>query len=340
MKKSILLFAAFLFLFPLVGTTFAGIPGATDKVRGASLLVPFFEVGIAPATNPQDTLLVVVNTRAQSSAIHYHVWDIDGNATNLHGDVTMGPKETWSASMGDLISMASSADKDQLIDGAFYHGFVTIDLVTSTTPLDPTNSSFPFENVNCLEGFIYYVRLLQGSSNGLDMIPLEYVSSSLDSYLKDFYQNSDRREEIDADARACAQTLIEGGTCSNNAEIDRMDFRVFLDPAMSGGSRIIIFTWDPAYTEGPSKWCDTHSCDSTYTYRRYDEAGNEVYNTTVRLDHVFNVIDVSGIENGWVSIWNIAAPWAFQIYGFSFNSATSASMSTNWDAIFPSYIIP
>ncbi len=70
MKKAILLFVAFLFLFPLVGTTFAGIPGATDKVRAASLIVPFFEVGVVPATNPQDTIMLVNYTSTHNRIIH------------------------------------------------------------------------------------------------------------------------------------------------------------------------------------------------------------------------------------------------------------------------------
>ena len=98
--------------------------------------------------------------------------------------------------------------------------------------------------------------------------------------------------------------------------------------------------WDAAITEGVSIYCDTNPCASAYTYLRYDEAGNEEEDTTIRLDHVVNVIDVSGTENGWVSIWNIPAPSWFNVYGFSFNSASSGSMSTNWDAIFPAYIIP
>ena len=348
MKKSILFLSVVLFLLPLAGTTFAGIPGATDKVTGASLLVPFFEVGIDKGQNPQDTLLTVVNTSSASSTIHYHVWDIDGNATDLFGNAELIALETWGVAMGDIIATASTETKNQLAAGTsgFYRGFVTIDLVSYSTRRDPTNSSFPFENSNCLEGFIYYVRLLQGSANGIDMIPLEYLSSSLDEYLSGFYRHvggngGGDREAITCDARLCAQTIIEGGICEGNWEIDRMDFRVFLDPAISGGSRIIIFMWDPDETESVSIYCDTTIlCDSEYIYRRYDEAGNVEQDTTIRLDHMVNAIDVSGTENGWVSIWNIANPTYFQVYGFSFNSASSSSISTNWDAIFPAYIIP
>jgi hypothetical protein len=185
MKKSILLFAAFLFLFPLVDTTFAGIPGATDKVRVASLIVPFFEAGVAPATNPQDTILVVTSTSALTRIIHYHVWNIDGEASLLNANITLDPRETWSATMGDLISSASATTKTLLTDGTsgFYRGFVTIDIVTAATSLDPTEGGYPFRNANFLEGYIYYARILQGSVTGLDMIPIEYVGSTPNVYL-------------------------------------------------------------------------------------------------------------------------------------------------------------
>lgn len=340
MKKSILLLAAILFLVPLSSTTLAGIPGATDKVPAATLLVPFFEVGISSA---QDTILVVNDVSFETSIIHYEVWDIDGNNTDeLWGNVTLGPFETWSISMADLISGASAATRSQLTDGSYYHGFVTIDRVTSSTGLWPTSSGYPFSDGNYLDGYIYYVRLLEGSSNGLTMVPIEAVSSSLDPDLRDFYQNSDSREEIDSDARACAEDLINGGTCTNEEYVWEIHSRVFLDPSMSAQSRIIVFAWDADRTGGPSDFCsESGECPTTYDYRRYDEAGNLEEATSVSLDHVVNVIDVSGTENGWVSIWDVPSTVGnsdFSMFAFSFNSASSFSISTNWDAIFESYL--
>jgi len=340
--KKIVLLTALLVLFPLAGTTFAGIPGATDRVPAATLLVPFFEVGISSA---QDTLLVVNDVSFDSSTtIHYEVWDIDGSPAEIWGNVTLGPAKTWSVSMGDLISAASSASKTQLTDGAFYHGFVTIDRVTSSTDYYPTDSAYPFSNYNYLDGYIYYVRLLEGSSNGLSMVPIEYVGSSVDHDLRDFYQNSDGREEIDSDGRVCASNLINGGTCTTHDYIFEIHSRVFLLPSMSAASRIIVFTWEPGRTGGPSQFCSTSGlCDTTYTYERYDEAGNTEQATTISLNHVVNVINVTGTENGWVSIWDVPSTVGdtdFQIYAFSFNSASSSTISTNWDAIFESYIWP
>jgi hypothetical protein len=116
-------------------------------------------------------------------------------------------------------------------------------------------------------------------------------------------------------------------------------------PALNGKSRIIVFAWNPFMTGGPSDYCDTAACASTYTYRRYDEGGNLEQNTTIRLDDVVNIIEVSGNENGWVSIWNISQPLTvpgpgFQIYPFTFNSAQPGSISANWDEIFENSHLP
>jgi hypothetical protein len=97
---------------------------------------------------------------------------------------------------------------------------------------------------------------------------------------------------------------------------------------------------------GPSLICQVNpppgtSCSSLYPYKRYDEAGNILQDTFLRLDHVVNIINVSGTQNGWVSIWNIPSCLIDNhIYSFGFNSAKPGSISANWDAIFESYIVP
>jgi hypothetical protein len=272
MKKSILSLVAVLFLFSLAGTTFAGIPGATDKVRAASLIVPFFEVGI---NKQQDTLLAVFNTSTSTATLHYHVWDIDGNATDIFDNPALTALQSWSISMKTLIATASTATKNQLTDGTtgFYRGFVTIDLVTGSTTLAPTEPYFPFADFNVLEGVIYYVRLADGKASGLDMIPLEYFSSTTDSVFVNFYRNSDGREAIDNNARKCAETkTVSGGLCINDPQTDRMDFRVFKASDISGATRLIIFAWWPDNPGGLSTYCDVpgNSCSSNYPYKRYE----------------------------------------------------------------------
>jgi hypothetical protein len=336
MKKIIVLAIACLFLFPITDTAFsAGIPGATNKSWSATLLVPFFEVGIDETADPMDTLLVV--TTINSRIIHYHVWDIDGNPTELMGNVDLAMLESWSVSMRTLISGASAATKTELTQGDYYRGFVTIDVVTETTTTYPTDSSYPFGTSNELEGYIYYVRLTQGSSNGIDMIPIEYVGSSVNQNLRDFYQ-TDGREEIDGYARKCLESMSQGGTCdfvAGSVQVG-IDSRVFLDPALSASSRIIVFTWIPQLIGGPSIYCETAGCATSYAYWRMNEAGTPLVVTSIALNHVVNVIDVSGEENGWVEIGNV--PGEFQILAFSFNSASPPSFSANWDAIFESFL--
>lgn len=316
-----------------------GTGGTTNKAHAASLIVPFFEVGINSAKEPLDTLLVV--TSMLGKRFHLHVWDIDGNPTTLVRNVNLSTWETWSGSMRDLIESASTTTRSALTQGKYYRGFVTIDVVSESTSLNPTESSYPFDDDNDLIGFIYYVRLSEGSSNGIDMIPLEYVGSSVNTYLKDPYQTGDGREEIDGRARQCLQNLSMGQGCTSTSVEDAVvgiDSRVYLAPSLNGESRIIVFTWIPGTTEGPSVYCESQSCATSYAYWRLNESGTPVETTTTTLDHVVNVINVSGEENGWVQIGNV--PNMFQIFAFSFNSANPSDASKNWDAIFESYLYP
>jgi hypothetical protein len=349
MKKAVFA-VGFLVVLLVTGVALAGIPGTLDKTPAATLIVPFFEVGIDSSTHPQDTFAIVYNRATTSSKIHYHVWDKDGNATDLYGEQDLPGNKTWAASMRDLIDGATAAVQTALDDGGdYYRGFVTIDLVTADTTKNQTESGYPFatgSSSNVLEGFIYYVRLAEGSSNSMSMIPVNWVDSTADSYLYGLYRNdqTDEREEFDAAARGCAEFLASGGAaaCSSDTEIARVDSRVYLDQTYSATTRIIIFTWNPLVIGGPSLYCDTHSCDSDYDYKQYDASGNLVTDITVRLPSVVNVLSVSGTTNGLVSIQGIAdEPHHFMVYGFSItNASPSSGASANWDAILPSYIEP
>ncbi len=342
MKKLLLTLVLAALIAP--GTLLA-IPGTPDRVPGASLIVPFFETGINSSINPHDTLLAVNNQSNTTRLIHYHVFDIDGNPTTIRGNISLSGSASWTAAMRDLISGASASAKTQLTQGAFYRGFVTIDGVSAATTLDPTNFSFPFLFTNFLEGYIYYTRLSEGSANGISMVPLEVVPTSLDGLLKDFY-SSGRREEIDAPARLCADQIIAGTVpCTGNADnvINRIQLRQFGSTPLAGRSRLVVFTWNTHRTEGPSKRCQAlGTCAEAYPYKRYREDGTLVADLTFRFDHVVNLIDISGTpDSGWVSIWNIPDPdndW--QVYAYSFNSAKPGSSSLNWDALFEGFIVP
>lgn len=338
----------FLLLALILAVPAMAVPGATDRVPAASLLVPFFETGINSATHPHDTLMVVTNWRVDNRTFHYHVWDIDGNPTGLNGNVTLGPLGSWSAAMRDLLAGASAGVRTQLTQGPFFRGFVTIDAVTAATSLIPRSASFPFSNDNVLEGFIYYTRLSQGSANGLAMVALESVPDTANSFLRGFYSGADNREEIDPTGRRCAKALAEAADpdcASLDGPLARIHLRVFRSTPLNGASRAVVFTWAPSITGGPSEYCDipANSCDSAYTFRQYNEAGTIVQTSTIRLNHVVNVIDnvsLQGNQSGWISIFNIPNILLdLQVYGFSFNTANPAgNPNLTWDAIFEAYI--
>ena len=347
MKRTVcgLIISMILFWLSSVGFA-AGIPGATDKVSAATLLVPFFEVGVDSATHPHDTLLVV--WAVGDARIHYHVWDVDGNPLELYGNQNLLDTQSWNTSVRGLLGSASAAVKTALTDptGNYYRGFITIDVVTEDTTKNPMEGGYPLGADNRLEGWIYYVRLAEGSSNSMAMIPIEEVGASVDHFMRGFYHEYDGREEIDVDARACAGALAIGeGTCVRKGELHSIRSRIFLDDSsLNASTRIVLFYWNPGTEQGLSPYCDgVGACDATATYNRYNESGTRVQqDTTFRLDHVVNVIDVAGTENGFVSIRAIdAGNGDWQAYAFSItNVQPTSGASANWDAILESYINP
>lgn len=347
MKKLMLLSVGVLLVLSLSATQapgFNGVPGATDKVPAATLICPFFEVGIDGTGQGEDTILMVTNTSSSNRKFHYHVWDRDGKVTDLEGNVDIVSRGMWVMPMKTLMASASAAVKSDLTVGNFYQGFMTIDMVSADTHDDPTQAAYPFSNNDYLEGYIYYVNLSEGMANGIDMIPLEYVSGVADPSLIDFYGNSDGREQIDSDARECASALIDGVACTSNDFIDYVDSRVYLTPP-NGSSRIVIFTWSPGLTIGPSTWCAANGCTEDLPYKQYNQSGTLVspVTETIQLTHVVNVIDidVTGTENGWVRIEDIPSGIAnYQVFSFVFNNEQSDTASLNWVAILESYIRP
>ena len=324
----------------------AGVPGIPDRVPAATLIVPFFEVGVNATAHPEDTLLVISNNFTTTNYIHYHVWTIDGEATDLNGNFELEGAHSEDFSMRALIEAASQGVKDDLlVNSDYYRGFVTFDLVSSPTSDPPTASGYPFTNSNYLTGYIYYTRLTEGSSNGLSMIPLEYVGSSVHSRLRDFYMNSDRREEIGGDARACAENSVNGGTCSAHSTLSRIYGRIFTNSSINAKTRFILFSWYPGFIGGPSVYCDSHSCSSVFSYYHYGADGSVVESdTTKRFDHVINIMEFTGDDGGFISVWDLENADVFQTYAFSINSANPSELvngfKVSWDAIFEAFLIP
>lgn len=335
-------------LLVLLPSTVRAIPGATDHIRAASLLVPYFQTGINVMTHPNDTLLAVNNELNSDRLFHVQVWDRDGNAVDISTNVLLHAYQTWDVAMRDVFNTAPPAALSALTVGDFYIGFITIDTVTTATTLNPRDAAFPFSDVNALEGYIYYTRLSEGSANGLAMVPLEAVSSGVDYYLKDFYHGGSR-EEIDGDARLCADQLANGispCTGDTNDVLDRIHFRQFGYGPFNGTTRLIVFTWDTFVSgfTGPSVYCDANpvECSSNYPFKVYRPDGSLAVDTTTRLNHVVNIFDLTLPTSGWASIWNIPEiGHDTQVYAFSLNSAKpAANPNLNWDAIFEAYIQP
>lgn len=317
----------------------AGIWGTPDAVPAATLIVPFFEVGVNQATHVQNTNIQVY--ARNSTTIHWEVWNIDGEASDsLYGNVELSSAETWSLSLASLLSSATPSDQALLNEGDFYRGFMTIDVVTEATDSTPFAMGYPFGTTNDILGTIYYLRLSEGSSNGLPMIALEHTADAgVPIWLEGFYGN-DHREEIDDQARTCAATLTQAaGACGGtDGQISGIRARVFRSAPLSGTTRVIVFAWTTTrHNEGgPSAICDDiGGCATSYSFDQFRENGTIANSGTLALPHVVNVIPTVGDNPGEFLIQNIEDPdGSMQIYAFSFNSASPAgNPNINWDAI-------
>lgn len=330
MKKIWSAVTLLLFMALSYGTAGA-VYGIPDQIPSATLIVPLMEKGISTS---HATNTVVVNT-CSPVTVHYEVWDIDGNLTDIFGNVTI--TGSWVSDFGSFLASATPAQRTQLTDGSFYHGFMTIDVVSAPTNLSPLSPFYPFSSANCLTGFTYYVRLLEGSANGIPMVHIEGgVSSGLSSNVRGFYQSGDDREEIDNHARVYAQRATAGLSIIDdpNGVLDHIINRVFL--AGNGESRIMIWAW------GSPRWGNNVSPSAVggvFPYWHFDEAGNLILNTTVSLPHIVNIFNVPGDQNGDVWISNL--PEDFNVFAFTFNSAFyTLNPALTWDVMFESTIIP
>jgi hypothetical protein len=308
--------------------------GIPDNVHSATLVVPLMEKGISSV---HDTLTVVDSICVGDKTIHWQVWDINGNATSLKGNVTFSG--SWVSSFSAILGGSPPAE---LVDGSFYRGFMTIDIVTASTSLLPTDGAYPFSSQNCLTGWTYYVRLLEGAANGIPMIHIEAgLGGSVNDNLKGFYGFDDGREEIDNNSRYGARLLsheqppLPVTGVDPNQKTDYVLSRVYNQG--NGESRIVLWAWAPAGHGTTAKPSD-FPAGGAFQYWHFNEAGVQIANTTVALNHIVNVINVPGDTNGQVWITNI--PDNFNVYAFSFNAANfSGNPDITWEAMFESTII-
>lgn len=333
MKAKLIIALIFCLFILLTHSKVEAVNGIPDQVQSATLIVPLMEKGISSVHN---TLIAVNSVCAGAQTIHWQLWDIDGNSSNIYGNVTF--TGSWVSDFGTILASATPTQLAQLTDGAFYRGFLTIDRVTSSTNMLPTNAAYPFSGTNCLTGFIYYVRLLEGAANGIPMVHIEGgLSGSLHENVRGFYQMTDDREEIDNHSRYYAYLTTNGLAVVDDPD-DLLNYiisRVYLSPP-NGTSRIVVWAWAPAQygtTTAPG------DIGGPFAYQHFDEAGSLVLNTTVSLNHIVNVIDVSGTASGVVWINNI--PENFDVYAFSFNSSNyTLNSALTWEAMFESTILP
>jgi len=323
-------------LFVLVAFSYGvseAVVGIPDVTNSATLVVPLMEAGISTVEN---TLTVVNSVCLNDFSIHWEIWDIDGNNINLFGNVDLSDGKTWASDFKTLLSGASAGQLSALTEGSFYRGFMTIDAVTSSTLLTPLDVGYPFFSFNCLTGQTYYVRLLEGAANGIPMVHIEGGVTNPDIFAVGFYTGVDDREEIDNYARYTTELVSNGQAAATdpNGVIDFTIHRVFLSG--NGESRIVLWAWSP---QGHGATITPQAVKgSPFTYWHFAEDGSQVANTTVNLNHMVNVINVSGDANG--TVWINDIPNNFHTYAFSFNSAEyTADPSLTWEAMFESTVI-
>lgn len=337
--KRVLVAATFCFLTVILCTPSGAVIGIPDQVTAATVIVPFIDVGVDSVANPNDTHAVLFNWRFYPVIVHYEVWSMNGQNASIWGNFTINSGQSVPISLRGLINSASSASRDILrvntIWGQFYWGFMTFDVVTASTSMMPIDASYPFSSDNALEGYIYYNRLTAGSANGIPMVHIEATSVS-DYRLHGFYQYSDNREEIDADARYSAENMTRGGGPATNPgnSIYRTHMRIFASAAASGLTKLIIFT----FPEEGHCLGDTSCGPGSVTVHRICEDGSDT-SFALPLNSVVNVFKQDNTCNGMFSLWDIPSGW--EVYAFSINSANPpGDPYLTWDAIFPAAIIP
>lgn len=332
----------------LVCSPASAIWGTPDQVPAATVIAPFLEAGIEFATHPEDTLTAVY-TRSGTLTVHWIIWTIDG-VPAIAGNREIDAAATWGQSFRNTLSQATPDQRAMLVDGAHYRGFMTVDVVTEPTDETPFSAAYPFGDTNGLIGASYFVRLQQGSANGVAMVPIEAVSPSANAFLSGFYTGAtnDRREEIDGNARDCIRLMGRGETCSvanvnPSGGVHRMRARVWQNSGpLDITSRLIVFAWNTARpgAGGPSAVCDVLGCNADYVLTRTREDGTILAPQPVRLDHVVNVLDITGSDGvGEVLLGPIVDPDdSTQVFGFVFNRAQPEGTGQNWDAVFEANI--
>lgn len=359
--------SSFVVLFGLAASPAAGLGvlGSADRVPAATLLVPFVEVGATAAGGSQDTRMVVYNTAPYDVLVRYQLWNVHGVAVpGVAGNVELASGATWSDSARRLVEAATEADRALLLDGDFFRGFATIDVVEAEAELTPLDFDYPFSYDNRLLGYVYYTRLEEGSANGLAMVAIESVpfgitSNDVPIAVTGFYGEllcvilcapdfgQGRREQLGLQGRACAAEASHGGVegsggCQGPGIPGAiLRSRLFASDALVASSRTIVFSWLPGWQDGaPTPGCERNSshldCETDFAYVRRREDGTIAESGRLELPRVVNVIESTGdARPGELLIEVAPSDLPIQWYVFSFNSAQPPGQpDVHWDAIF------
>ena len=371
MKKGLAALAAACFLFVGTGKAQAVI-GIPDDVPGSTLLFPFFRVNPdRTANNALDTLIVITNTENRDQNVHVTIWTHDSQHV-FDFPIQLTPHDVFSCSLYDIIvgsgctsegiSPAPPSVAAALEFNNELAGYVTADLVTGQTLLDPVENNFtyPFGNRNSLVGYEYIVNLPAGSSTGMNAVSIESlfpqgghpvggiantpVANSLQFGSHGFYNDS-----FTATTPPCVPTdfgttpITLGNTQRDCLErIDGYNGLLTQTGATSDADSwdlIVRYFTASALNLRTGLWLWKESVSNINpTVSVYDEEENGVSVRLLLPDEV-NFVDVNdivtpGVNGGW---FRVPLPSHEQSTAFSLQLANDQAATLRWDAIFPAH---
>jgi len=357
MKKGLAALAAACFLF--VGTGKAqAVVGIPDDVPGSSLLFPFFKVNPnrGPIAGSLDTLFVITNTSSVDPLfVHISIWSVrsqhvyDFNITLTHHDV-------FSCSLYDIllgpgctsegVAQAPPIAAERLeVDPDLLAGYITADVVTSSTSLLPDNPVYPFGPYNVLIGHEYVVDLPRGSATGLNAVSVENTVPTVGHPVRPGYTfstgfyTSDALERFSGWNGDSAQTNSGG----DSDEFD-MIVRYFTASALEGQTEIWLWkecnnsdnvNLEPSFGDTDSTEC---GISSTLNVAVWDEEEN-VHSITFNFPDEVNFVDVApfvnpGANGGWL---RLPVDPEVQATAYSLQNAGVSNILLRWDAVFPAH---
>jgi hypothetical protein len=357
-KKGLAALAAACFLFGGTGKAQA-VVGIPDDVPGNSLLFPFFKVNPnrGPITGSLDTLFVITNTSSVDELIvHISVWSVRSEHV-YDFSVTLTHHDVFSCSLYDIlfatdgcasegVAQAPPIAAERLqVDPTLLAGYITADVVTSSTSLVPEDPTYPMGSSNILVGHEYVVDLPRGSATGLNAVSVEHTAPTVGqgvrpgyAFTKGFYA-SDSLERFSGWNGDSAQTNSGG----DSTELD-MIVRYFNASALEGETEIWLWKecndGDDVNLEPGFGDVDVTECDisSSLDVAVYDEDEN-AFSVTFNFPDEVNFVDTrqyvnSSDNGGWL---RLPMDPEVQATAYSLQNAGVTNILLRWDAVFPAH---